>query len=58
MIKKLIWLLKNQEKIKALLEKPVPSKQKEDNFSIDGVPDFQKEYVSDLLNGNLKTKGR
>ena len=57
MIKKLIWLIKNQEKIQKLLEKPVKN-EKEDNFSIDGVPDFQKEYVSDLLNGNLKDNRR
>jgi len=55
MIKKLIWLLKNQEKIKDLLEKP---NKKEESYSIEGVPDFQKDYVSDLLNGNLKTNGR
>lgn len=58
MIKKLIWLIKNQEKIEKLLTKPNKSKN-DDNYSIDGVPDFQKEYVSDLLNGTLKdNKGR
>ena len=57
MIKKLIWLIKNQEKIQKLLEKPVKN-EKDENFSIAGVPDFQKDYVSDLLNGNLKDNRR
>lgn len=51
MIKKLIWLVKNQEKIKEAIEKP--EKKKDKNYSIAGVPDFQKDYVNDLLSGKL-----
>lgn len=47
MIKKLIWLIKNQEKIESLLKKGTP-KDNED-FSTAGVPDFQKEHVENLL---------
>ena len=55
MIKKLIWLIKNQEKLKELLSKPKQNDE-EKNFSTDGVPDFQKDYVEDLLNGNIRKK--
>ena len=51
MIKKLIWLIKNQEKLAKLLSEP---KKEEKGFSTDGVPAFQKEYVADLLNGEDK----
>lgn len=53
MIKKLIWLIKHQEELKKLLSKS-ETKKDDKNFSTDGVPDFQKEYVEDLLNGNKK----
>lgn len=53
MIKKLIWLIKNQDKIEKLVSKK-DKKEKEKDYSIAGVPDFQKEYVNDLLNGNKK----
>lgn len=56
MIKKLIWLIKNQEKLQKLLSKPQDKKVEEKNFSTEGVPDFQKDYVEDLLNGNIKKK--
>lgn len=56
MIKKLIWLIKNQEKIKKLLSKSETEVIKDDGYSTDGVPDFQKSYVEDLLNGNLHKK--
>lgn len=50
MIKKLIWLLKHQEEIEKLLSKETPKDiNKEDNFSTDGVPEFQKAYVEELL---------
>jgi len=50
MIKKLIWLIKNQEKIEKLLSKETPKNSKEtEDFSTAGVPDFQKEYVENLL---------
>ena len=57
MIKRLIWLIKNQKKIEELLNKPEPEPVKDtENFSTDGVPDFQKGYVEDLLNGNTRKK--
>ena len=55
MIKKLIWLIKNQEKIAKLLSEP-KKQEDEKGDSIDGVPDFQKDYVTDLLNGNISKK--
>lgn len=52
MIKKLIWLIKHQEEIEKIIKQP--KKKEEKNYSIAGVPDFQKEYVNDLLSGKLK----
>ena len=52
MIKKLIWLIKNQEKLAKLLSEP--TKKEEKGFSTDGVPDFQKDYVAELLNEDKK----
>lgn len=46
-LKKLIWLIKNQEKIEKLLEKT--PKKGEKNFSLAGVPEFQKDYVASIL---------
>jgi len=54
MIKKLIWLIKNQEKIEKLLSKTAPKESKNEDYSTDGVPEFQKDYVEALLNGNIK----
>lgn len=59
MIKKLIWLIKNQEKIAKLVNSPEKKENKgNDDFSTDGVPDFQKEYVEELLNGNSNKNQR
>lgn len=59
MIKKLMWFVKHQEEIEKMLETfntpTEEAKPKEDTkYSIAGVPDFQKEYVKDLLSGKLK----
>ena len=55
MIKKLIWLIKNQEQIEKLLKEGIPKKDNKGNdFSIAGVPEFQKEYVNDLLKSENK----
>lgn len=56
MIKNLMWLIKHKEEIEKMLEKPkkVEKPKEEKNYSIAGVPDFQKEYVNDLLNDRLK----
>ena len=56
MIKKLMWLIKHQEEIEESLKKPkkVEKPKEENNYSIAGVPDFQKQYVEDILSGKLK----
>ena len=59
MMKKLMWLIKHQEEIKKMLEtfnEPTEeAKPKEDKkYSVAGVPNFQKDYVNDLLNGKLE----
>lgn len=48
LIRKLKWLLKNQEQLELLLSKKVePLEDK--GYSISGVPDFQREYVDKIL---------
>jgi hypothetical protein len=44
MIKKLIWLIKNKDKLEELTKQLEKPKKKEDTktYSIAGVPDFQK----------------
>lgn len=60
MIKKLMWFAKHQEEIEKMLErfneptKEAKPKKEDQGYSIAGVPDFQKEYVKDLLSGKLK----
>lgn len=44
-IKKIRWLIEHQKELEKLLETPKENSE----FSIGGVPDFQKEYVQDLL---------
>lgn len=57
MIKKLIWLIKNQEKLEKAIKKLENEKKKPtESYSIAGVPDFQKDYVNDLLSGKLDKK--
>lgn len=48
--KKLRWLIENQEKIASLIEK----KNKNEQFSIAGVPDFQLDYINDILEAEKK----
>lgn len=48
--KKLRWLIKNQEKLAALIEK----KTKNEQFSIAGVPDYQLDYINDILEAEKK----
>lgn len=55
MIKKLRWLIKNQEKIQELLENKEEPKKKEDNYSLAGVPEYQLNYINDILEAD-KTK--
>lgn len=48
--RKLKWLIKNQEKIEKLLEISKEKPKKEDkSYSLQGVPEYQLEYVQELL---------
>lgn len=51
MIKKLKWLIKNQEEIQKMLEeKEKPKVTREDkNYSLAGVPEYQLNYINDIL---------
>jgi len=53
--KKLKWLIKNQEKIQELLENKEEPKKKENNYSLAGVPEYQLNYINDILEAD-KTK--
>lgn len=48
-IKKIKWFLQNQEEIEKFLAEKDKKSDKNDDFSFAGVPDFQKEYVIELL---------
>lgn len=45
MLKKLIWLIKHQKEIEELLAK----KSKSAQFSIAGVPEYQKKHIQQIL---------
>ena len=48
--RKLKWLINNQEKLKKLLETTNEEPKKEDkSYSLQGVPDYQLDYVKKLL---------
>lgn len=48
--RKLKWLINNQEKLKKLLETANEEPKKEDkSYSLQGVPDYQLDYVKKLL---------
>lgn len=47
-IKILKWLINNREKLEKLIEKQ-EVKVKNDSFSLQGVPEFQMDYIKDLL---------
>ena len=44
--KKLKWLVKHQEELEKLLTK---KEKKGKNYSLIGVPEFQMDYVNELL---------
>lgn len=46
--RKLKWLIKHQEELEMLLTKKVDT-NKDDSFSLLGVPEFQQKYITDLL---------
>lgn len=54
-IKKLIWLIKHQEEIENILKKRATNDK---DYSVAGVPEFQKGYIDDLLSGRLDSKNR
>lgn len=56
MIKKLLWLIKHKEEIEELLNKKEDIKKSNEKFSLQGVPDYQLDYINDIL-GEDKTKG-
>lgn len=47
-MKRLIWLIKHQKEIQELLESKKTS-SKEVQYSLAGVPEFQKKYINDIL---------
>lgn len=48
--RKLKWLINNQEKLKKLLETANEEPKKEDkSYSVQGVPEYQLDYVNKLL---------
>lgn len=53
--KKLKWLIKNQEKIQELLENKEEPKKNDKNYSLAGVPEYQLNYINDILEAD-KTK--
>ena len=50
-LKKLKWLIKNQEEIKKLIEsqKESPKTENTKNYSLAGVPEYQLNYINDIL---------
>nr|DAP38422.1 MAG TPA: hypothetical protein [Caudoviricetes sp.] len=51
--RKLKWLIKNQEKIEKLLQ-TTEKKKDTKNYSILGVPDYQLDYINDILETDKK----
>lgn len=48
--RKLKWLINNQEKIEKLLEMSKEKPKNEDkSYSVQGVPEYQLDYVNKLL---------
>lgn len=54
MIKKLIWLIKNKDKLEKLIKSSENNTNNNKGYSIAGVPDFQKERVEELLKDEIK----
>lgn len=53
------WLIEHQEELKKVLEKTTKNKAESDkNYSTAGVPEYQKEYIQDLMSGKIDTKNR
>ena len=58
--KQLEWLIIHQEELKTVLEKTITKNKAESdkNYSIAGVPEYQKQYIEDLMSGKTDTKNR
>lgn len=58
--KQLEWLIAHQEELKAVLETTIVKNRDESdkNYSIAGVPEYQKKYIEDLMSGKIDTKNR
>lgn len=55
-IKILKWLMENKEKLEKLIENK-EKKATEKDYSLAGVPEFQLEYINDMLEADKKQKG-
>lgn len=55
-IKKIRWMIEHQEDLENIINKQneLKTSQQDKNFSIGGVPDFQRDYVSKLLSDDQK----
>lgn len=52
MMKKLRWLIKHQKEIEELLntkEQMTKEPEKEQRYSLAGVPEYQLQYIDDIL---------
>ena len=47
--KKLKWLLNNQEALEKIIEQQNKPQKKEKNYSLEGVPEYQLNYINDIL---------
>ena len=55
MIKKLVWLIKHQKEIEDLLSKSKKSTdEKDQKYSLAGVPKYQRDYIDAMLNNEDK----
>lgn len=55
MIKKLVWLIKHQKEIEDLLSKSKKTTdEKDQKYSLAGVPKYQREYINEILSNEDK----
>ena len=54
--KQLEWLIAHQEELETTIAKNRAESDK--NYSIAGVPEYQKKYIEDLMSGKIDTKNR
>jgi hypothetical protein len=56
LIKDLKWLSQNKEKLKELLDKQNKQKNNDKNYSLAGVPEYQLDYINDILEADENKK--